>query len=129
MKKNIIYTVVVLAIVGAGIFYLNNYIYQEKQGDSFPDDVANETVIDFDRTGHLVIDNPGLKPGVYYLIYEAPGAPALTVELIFDADSVCEFSGTQSECPGIILVASSLTRVRGTIEEDSVRVKTAVAGE
>lgn len=44
---------------------------------------------DFDETGNLVIDTPGLPAGVWHLVYEAPGAPALTAALEFTAQSRC----------------------------------------
>ena len=44
---------------------------------------------DFDETGNLVVDTPGLPPGVWHLVYEAPGAPALTAALEFTAQSQC----------------------------------------
>ena len=30
------------------------------------------------------MNNPGLKPNIWYLVYEKNGAPALKVELAFD---------------------------------------------
>jgi hypothetical protein len=44
---------------------------------------------DFIQTGNLVKDNPGAKKGVWYLVYEKPGKPALTAELVFDSQSKC----------------------------------------
>lgn len=79
--------------------------------------------IDFDEVGHFVKDNPGLKPGVWYLIYEKPGAAALSAELIFDDKSVCTWGGERGPCPEVFLPRSSLTRVRGVLTQDgAVRV-------
>lgn len=44
---------------------------------------------DFARAGTVTFDNPGLKPNTPYFIFEEPGSPALSKELIFDKDSVC----------------------------------------
>lgn len=35
----------------------------------------------FDQEGNLVRNNPGMKAGVWYLVYEKPGQPALGSEL------------------------------------------------
>jgi hypothetical protein len=46
-----------------------------------------EESITFRKMGVLVRDNPGLKPGVWYLVYDLPGAPGVTQELSFDSKS------------------------------------------
>jgi hypothetical protein len=43
--------------------------------------VATSTVPSFVAEGNVVRNNPGLKPNVWYLLYEQPGKPALSVEL------------------------------------------------
>lgn len=82
-------------------------------------DIQGET---FNKIGHLVKDNPGLKPGVWFLVYEAPGAPALTQELLFDKDSVCITNGQTGECPDVLLPLSSFIRVEGDLYNGVVRV-------
>lgn len=84
--------------------------------------------IDFDETGHLVKDNPGLKPGAWYLSYEKPGSPALYKELTFDNMSICEFNGSKGVCPDVLLPSSTMTRVRGVAYGDVVWVSDAVSG-
>lgn len=42
MNKNILIVLVALLVVVAGFFYLNNYIYQEKQADETPAPAAME---------------------------------------------------------------------------------------
>jgi hypothetical protein len=60
---------------------------------SMPSSECGQTLrpSDFRATGNLVKDNPGQKTGVWYLVYERPGAAALTVELVFDAGSRCTY--------------------------------------
>lgn len=82
----------------------------------------------FDETGHIIFDNPGFKRDVLYLSYEKPGAAALAVELLFDSRSVCSANGRAGACPDILLLQSSLTRVKGVRSGDVVRVTEAVAG-
>lgn len=48
--------------------------------------------------GNLVKNNPGLTPDVWYLVYEEPGFPGLSVPLSFDANSQCELEGKTSRC-------------------------------
>lgn len=43
----------------------------------------------FDMAGNLVKDNPGMEPGVWHLVHERPGAPALSVKLEFTPRSIC----------------------------------------
>lgn len=84
--------------------------------------------INFDEWGHLVKDNPGMKPGVWFLVYEKPGKPALTAELQFDSESVCEYNGDKGKCPDVLLLSSALTRVRGIETGGVVKVISAVSG-
>lgn len=53
---------------------------------------------DFVRTGTVVFNAPGNKPGVPYLLYEEPGKPALKKELILDALSVCAAPNGAAAC-------------------------------
>ncbi|MFA5188040.1 MAG: hypothetical protein WC460_01615 [Patescibacteria group bacterium] len=61
--------------------------------------VQNE--FNFFATGNMVKNNPGLKPDTWYLVYEEPGAPALTMELKFDQNSKCNVENTQVLCASI----------------------------
>ena len=91
-------------------------------------DAMPRSMINFEESGHLVKDNPGLKPGIWYLVYEAPGAPALTVELLFDQNSYCVYDGTQGTCSDVLLPSSALTEIKGFEENGVVRVVSAVSG-
>src|SRR5690606_12481542 len=61
--------------------------------------------------------NPGLPPGVWFLLYEDPGAPALTAELQFTTTSQCTAGGASISCDD--LEVGTRARVRG-IEADGV---------
>lgn len=76
----------------------------------------------FDATGNLTRDNPGQPPGVWVLVYEAPGAPALTVELAFGDESECLSEGGAVPCEG--LSAGDRVRVVGAEVDGVVRVLT-----
>jgi hypothetical protein len=76
--------------------------------------------IDFERTGNLVRNNPGLPPGVWFLLYEEPGATALTVELEFAAESSCVIEVQATACD--VLEPGSRVVVAGVRSEGHVRV-------
>ncbi len=59
----------------------------ERGDEALPEITGTPT--NFVEAGTVVINNPGLKPGVPYLLYENPGEPAVTKELVFDALSAC----------------------------------------
>jgi hypothetical protein len=83
-------------------------------------------IADFNETGHLASDLPGLKPGTWYLVYEKPGAPALTAQLWFASSSVCVFNSTRGTCPDALLLSSAMTHVTGMKKTDgSIEVLTA----
>jgi len=64
---------------------------------------ATKEQTNFSETGNLVKDNPGLKPGVWYLVYEKPGSPALSTEIKFSEDSVCKIGTISQPCQQIAL--------------------------
>ncbi len=83
--------------------------------------------IDFTQTGNLIKDNPGLKPGVWYLSYEASGKPAQNVELSFDANSACMFSGTMVPCQQADLQVGTRVTVEGNQTGNIVLVSSMAA--
>lgn len=85
-------------------------------------------VVDFEMTGHLTKDNPGLKPGVWYFVYEKPGSPALYKELVFDERSICAFNKKRGVCPDVLLPSSALTHIRGMSRGDTILVVEAFTG-
>lgn len=84
---------------------------------------AMEKQIDFSETGNLVKDNPGLKSGVWYLVYEKQGAPALYNELKFSLDSVCQIGSIFESCDSVVLEAGDRVEVVGWKIDNSVIVK------
>jgi len=77
--------------LGAGFVVMESYPRQCRTADGrvFIENI--EVILegleptDFLKIGNLVQNNPGLEPGIPYLIYEEPGQPALSVKLEFDA--------------------------------------------
>jgi hypothetical protein len=145
MKKNTIIILAIVVVILGSLFVLrlvspednwicvdNSWVKHGNPSAPKPANGCGDSVaviaIDFDETGHFVKDNPGLKPGVWYLVYEKPGSPALYKELVFDNQSVCMFNGKQGTCPDVLLPSSALTHVRGMISGEVVRVAEATSG-
>lgn len=74
---------------------------------------ATEVQTNFSETGNLVKDNPGLKPGVWYLLYEKPGAPALNVEIKLNEDSICQIGASSEPCQQVALEAGDWITATG----------------
>jgi len=87
---------------------------------------AGETETNFSETGNLVKDNAGLKAGVWYLVYEKPGASALYVELKFSEDSLCQIGATSQSCQTVILEQGDRAEVLGWEKGEAVIVKSMV---
>ncbi len=81
-NKGVSIVVVVLSAIVVIIFAV--FVYQQ----FFKSESVSEN-IDFNRTGNLIMNNPGFEEGVWYLIYETPGSPANSVKLSFDENSSC----------------------------------------
>ena len=70
----------------------------------------------FAHDGVVIKDNPGFKPGVWYLSYEEPGSPGLSVAL--DLNAV--------PAPYIYLEQGKSVHVEGTLEGSVVIVRSIV---
>ncbi len=79
--------------------------------------------INFEEEGNLVKDPPGLEEG-WYLVYEKPGAPGLSVNLVFNKETECDYLG-ENNCE--LFVDGSLigerVSVSGVEKDDAVLVK------
>ncbi|MDD5145374.1 MAG: Gmad2 immunoglobulin-like domain-containing protein [Candidatus Pacebacteria bacterium] len=85
---------------------------------------AAELALDFSKTGNLVKDNPGFKPGVWYLVYEEPGMPALNAELKFSADSGCNIGNNSKSCHSVAFETGERVQISGWKIGGAVVVKT-----
>lgn len=96
--KNILLGIVGVVILVVGGFYaINSYIYNEKQADPEPVVIEGEPT-DFAEVGNVTIDNPGATSSVPVLVYEKPGQPALTRDLVFDQLSFCMRENEVESC-------------------------------
>ncbi|RJQ36155.1 hypothetical protein C4552_04325 [Candidatus Parcubacteria bacterium] len=98
-RTGLIITLLVVAAVGASAAY---FAFQDRApfGGKPPLDIPDEPT-DFAEAGVVVFNNPGLKPDTPYLIYEEPGKPALSVQLILDATSACAAPDGAAPCMAI----------------------------
>jgi len=91
MKKIIIFVVIIIVI------FLGYIVWKSNTVPNTPVEITSEPT-NFAKTGVIIFNTPGLKPNVPYLIYEEPGSPALTKELVFDPLSVCAAENGSTEC-------------------------------
>lgn len=84
MKKYLIVVVIVIIAFAAWYFYTS--------WTPVPSVVNN-----FTHDGVVIKDNPGFKPGVWFLSYEEPGSPGLSVELDLNSVPAPYISLTQGE--------------------------------
>jgi len=101
-KQAAIFIFVIVAVVGLGIGW---YFYASQTSNPSKED-------GFVRDGVVIKDNPGFKPGVWFLSYEEPGSPGLSVEL--DLNSV--------SAPYISLMQGERVHVEGTLRGSVVNV-------
>jgi hypothetical protein len=74
----------------------------------------------FTREGNLTSGNPGQKAGAWYLVYEMAGAPAMSTELVFNADSLC----AGAPCNTNIFTQGERVSISGEVNGDAVIVST-----
>ena len=77
----------------------------------------------FVEDGHIAKNNPGLKPGVWFLSYEKPGESAQLRELSFSADSICSGKTTSGTCAPEIFIQGRSAHVEGIVSDSIVRVQ------
>jgi hypothetical protein len=84
---------------------------------------AGEKSTDFSETGNLIKDNPGFRPGTWYVVYEKQGAPALNSELKFNTESLCQINSISQSCPDTSLESGDRVQVTGWKINGAVVVK------
>ncbi|MFP4022720.1 MAG: hypothetical protein ACLFNR_01020 [Candidatus Paceibacterota bacterium] len=81
-----------------------------------------ELNFDFSEKGRIVINNPGYPEGVWHLLYEKPGAPALSEALLFDEESIC-LEEEESVCDPSSLESGLMVSVKGLQKDEGVLVR------
>jgi hypothetical protein len=102
MKKTFLWTGIFILII-AGVFAavtmtpLGTYMFNTEPEEGTQATIEKE-IITFSKIGVVVENNPGLQPGVPYIVYEEPGSPGLYQSLSFDARSICVTVSGASPC-------------------------------
>lgn len=86
--------------------------------------VAPAPAINFTYDGHLIKQGSGSDSESWTFLYEGPGAPAQTANLIFNHFSVCDLGGGEKSCQINLRQVESGTKVHleGNKENDIVTV-------
>lgn len=116
-----IFGILLLLVVAVGGYLLwQNY---GGEAGTLPPTNGGET-IDTTREGNLVRNNPGLTPNVWHVVYEAPGAPALTQMLQFDEKSLCTLATHQAPCNPEELEQGMRVHIEGNTKGEILLVRT-----
>lgn len=117
----------VIAIVLIGIFYwFSDTLDTEKQDPAAIPGISEPT--DWIRAGTITVNTPGQVQGVMYLVYEEPGAPALTKQLVLDEYSICATETGALPCMAMsvtfdVAFGGKRASVEGIEEDEAVRVR------
>lgn len=76
----------------------------------------------FSEAGNIVRNNPGQLSGVWYLIFERPGQPALSAPLLFNESSTCQNSFSSELCNPGELPYGARVEVKGVQSPSGVQV-------
>ncbi len=123
-KKVIIAVVLVVMIGGIGYYFyaLRMRSTEVSPTPTYSSPLSDQGVDNFSATGNIVKNNPGMKPDVWYLVYDKTGAPASTVELIFTEKSRCMIGSYNGSCQKSLLVFGSRVEVTGFLNDSQVFV-------
>lgn len=115
MKNYIIASILIILIALAGYFI-------------FADRISDNNIpvgVNFLEEGNLTINNPGQKPDVWYLVYEKPGFPAISVELKkedgFSGFSVGDKVSVEGVLQDSVVTVNSITHVANN--DTGIKVK------
>ena len=97
---------------------------EEAEQDLDESDSQPVLVENFDKTGNLTDwdANAERQTGNWVLLYEAPGRPAITANLVFNASSKCDLGSGEEVCDKSKLELGSTARVQGNEKNGVVTV-------
>lgn len=117
----LVVVIIVISIFSYCAFFVKNVaqapIINENsqfQGNHEPGEI-------FLKTGNLVKGNPGMESGVWYLIYESPGSPAIQIKLQTD-NSVCDLGNQPVACEQVLTQGRRVI-ITGKVESNKVIVE------
>src|SRR6056297_376367 len=116
MSKKFTLLLILLAVV-AGVYLL---ITGERVDTNLDNEIEDEQIqvdegmdeYSFVEEGVMVYGNPGMEEGVYYLVYDKPGAPGANVKLVFQEDSECKVL-EEGDCSSISEAEDKRVKVYG----------------
>ncbi len=118
LKENGLLIFLILFIFGLGLGM--NFLSSSKQDLSEPIQEENEKSSDsdyeFSEKGNIVEQSDG-----WFLVYEKPGAPGLTVKLNFAENSVCKLPDT-NQCDSDKFEQGMRVEVKGEKENNRLNV-------
>ena len=108
-----------IALVGLAKYQINNGQVEVKE---FQIVGTDENTVE--KTGYLTDSN-----GVWVLVYEEPGKPALTLDLVFDQQSNCLINEEPKVCVPEDLIVGSRVTIQGLTIENQLMVRNLVVVE
>lgn len=100
----------------------------DESGEPREVDIEAAAPTDVVKVGYLTFDTPGLAQDTMYLVYEEPGKPALTAELVMDEMSVCGSQSGATPCMAMSITFSTAfagkrALVEGNMQGDAILVR------
>lgn len=124
--KRIIIGIILLVLVMLGLYFLYRYdvINMPNGQNGISPTSTPTTTSSFQGEGALVRNNPGLTPGIWYLVTDQPGAPGLSYELSFTTGSTCTIGSAKVDCLNMSAENGQRVRVEGELRSGVVTVST-----
>ena len=129
MKKKpywIIGAVAMIIIATYLVFLFEFHLIPNNQNSSSPlptPTPISDKSINFNHIGNFQMSDPKLRSNEFYLIYEAPGAPAMTARLYFNSKTICQDYSGESLCSNPLFGNGARIQVLGTQVKNYVIVK------
>jgi hypothetical protein len=121
MNKTVV-LVILLMVVSFGVAFLLSPRETNAPTDEPIEESQNE-VGTFNEVGNIVKDNPGMEPGLWYVVYEQAGSPAVSKVLEFLPTSICVQNAGNNPCEPELFNQGNRVRVEGSLtNEDTVEV-------
>ena len=87
--------------------------------DSITQPIKEEVFLE---KGNLIINNPGFPEGIWHLVYEKEGSPALNTALSFNEYSLCIVEEEEIDCEPEFFKAGASVEVKGVENNGTVEV-------
>jgi hypothetical protein len=105
-----------LLLIGAGW-----YVYKKVKADGEDTFIVVPTFT-FSEEGTLTKDNPGMKKGAWYLVYNESESTSQSIRLEIPSESICAVHGVGKRCSQVELEKGAQVNIQGTLDGDHVTV-------